>query len=543
MPKPFSLPLQVGIDICHTPRIIKSLNGALLKASSADIGSQTSTSTTHETKFPHRKFALPDSSNKPRSDSKSIIASRHRLLLRIFNYHERRYYFKSDSNKSWLNDSSQRKFYDFIAGRFAAKEAIIKAMRHRKLNFHDIIVLPEGIEFPSLRNFVEVSDLVDRSRAPRAVVLAEQSDVINSNGIVCRDIFRFRSPEEIKLLSKEAFEAEVLLEEYEEDLRRWEQGEEVQLNISHDGDYAIAVCLANSPVKSTSCQKIMNIGKDETSISLKLDCRQSEIHSPRQERSSSSGIHNIQTKPQSKENFQEEKLECNKDATISTNLETFTALSDHSKKEQKYDDTRDIGASKTRKFHVIETFWPFKYIYLKKIQRSIASLMISNQYFSVFKCVFEDGSKATEDKKFDTQVTQAQQHNGTTEDKSAQNPSVSSLSIPVTGKNISVETLTHYSDDSGSKPEKLLRDLLPEYFHVQESKCEMENVSISNKRSNRMQFKMEDNKVFMPKLKSADSRRKSIQREKNSLDHRHGDFKSLNNVKEKYNSPTLGFHK
>ncbi|CCU74649.1 hypothetical protein/holo-acyl-carrier-protein synthase [Blumeria hordei DH14] len=543
MPKPFSLPLQVGIDICHTPRIIKSLNGALLKASTADIGSQTSTSSTHETKFPNKKSARPDNSIKPQSDSKSIIASRHRLLLRIFNYHERRYYFKCNSNKSWLNDSSQRKFYDFVAGRFAAKEAIIKAMRHRKLNFHDIIVLPEGIEFPSLRTFVEVSDQVSESRAPRAVVLAEQCDVINSSGTVCRDIFRFRSPEEIKLLSKEAFEAEVLLEEYEEDLRRWEQGEEVQLNISHDGDYAIAVCLANTPVKSTSCQKIKNTGKEQTSISLKLDCRQSETHSPRQETSSSARIYDIQTRPQSKETFQEAKLECFKDATILTNLGTSTTLSDPPKKEQICDDTRDNMASKTRKFNVIKTFWPFKYTNLREIRRSIALLMTMSQSFSVFKWVFEDRAKVTENKKIDTQVTQAQQHNGTTEDKSAQNPSISSLSIPVTGKNISVETPTQYSDDSGSKPEKLLRDLLPEYFHIQGSKCDMENVSILHKRSNKTQFKTEENKGFEPKLKSANPRRKSIQREKNSLVHRNGYSKSRNNVKEKYNSPTLGFHK
>ncbi|KAK0112694.1 hypothetical protein ONS95_014432 [Cadophora gregata] len=90
-------------------------------------------------------------------------------------------------------DIELRKVAQWLAGRFAAKEAIIKAHQSRRLTFHDILILkPEQKEGET------------RSFAPVAVVLPERW-----NG------------EEGEALPKE-----------------------VRISISHDGDYATAMCLA-----------------------------------------------------------------------------------------------------------------------------------------------------------------------------------------------------------------------------------------------------------------------------------------------------------
>jgi holo-[acyl-carrier protein] synthase len=79
-----------------------------------------------------------------------------------------------------------------MPGRFAAKEAAIKAHHSRRLTFQDISIL-------STSN----PNLDTGSKAPVAVV-------VPSNG-------------------------------------NYEDGQEIRVSISHDGDYATAVCMAFDP--------------------------------------------------------------------------------------------------------------------------------------------------------------------------------------------------------------------------------------------------------------------------------------------------------
>lgn len=76
--------------------------------------------------------------------------------------------------------------------RWAAKEAIIKAYHSRRLTFHDIAILPSKPVFSNTG-----------SRPPVAVIISESGT--------------------------------------------WEDGQIVPLSISHDGDYAIATCMAYEP--------------------------------------------------------------------------------------------------------------------------------------------------------------------------------------------------------------------------------------------------------------------------------------------------------
>ncbi|KAE8451680.1 hypothetical protein EG329_003137 [Mollisiaceae sp. DMI_Dod_QoI] len=89
-------------------------------------------------------------------------------------------------------EESLKRVAEFMAGRFAAKEAIIKAHK-RRIYFHDIVIRrpPED---------------KSGSTAPIAVVLPENGE--------------------------------------------WEDGQEVKISISHDTDYATAVCLAPTATSS-----------------------------------------------------------------------------------------------------------------------------------------------------------------------------------------------------------------------------------------------------------------------------------------------------
>lgn len=80
----------------------------------------------------------------------------------------------------------------FIAGRFAAKEAAIKAHSHRQLTFHDVVIERRAVEGERLGSGPPVA--------------------------------RIKSPKE----SDEADDSAII-------------------SISHDGDYATAVCLGHEP--------------------------------------------------------------------------------------------------------------------------------------------------------------------------------------------------------------------------------------------------------------------------------------------------------
>lgn len=76
-----------------------------------------------------------------------------------------------------------------LSNRFAAKEATMKAYQSRRLTYHDIVIHVPKTTQPG-----------EGSQPPIAVVLPESGE--------------------------------------------WEEGQEVKITISHDSDYAVAVCMA-----------------------------------------------------------------------------------------------------------------------------------------------------------------------------------------------------------------------------------------------------------------------------------------------------------
>jgi len=90
----------------------------------------------------------------------------------------------------------------FNAFRFAAKEAAMKAHHSRRLTYHDIVIR-------------RPPDREEGSRAPVAVILPER-----------------KSGEQ-----------------------GWEDGQECKISISHDGDYAMATCLAIEPGTGTGIRE------------------------------------------------------------------------------------------------------------------------------------------------------------------------------------------------------------------------------------------------------------------------------------------------
>lgn len=131
--------------------------------------------------------------------------------------------------------TSHRALATYLAGRWAAKEAIIKAHTRRNLKMRDIWIISARREDGA-------------SVAPRAIVLAELSH--NLEKLSSREEIAFFEGIWSKLeASKRRFgplsnHAQSILEVTTETRHRWQNGHEVKVSISHDTDYATAVCLA-----------------------------------------------------------------------------------------------------------------------------------------------------------------------------------------------------------------------------------------------------------------------------------------------------------
>ncbi|OAA40844.1 holo-acyl-carrier-protein synthase [Beauveria brongniartii RCEF 3172] len=160
----FPLPLNVGTDICQISRVYGIL------------------ATPRATRFVNRILAHEE---RPRF---AALASTLPLKPTSMPESER----AGDSAVSVL-DPEGWKAAAFMAGRFAAKEAAIKAHTHRQLTFHDIVI------------------------ERRAV--AARTETLGSGPPVAR----IRAGEEAG------------------------EDESAMISISHDGDYATAVCLAHDP--------------------------------------------------------------------------------------------------------------------------------------------------------------------------------------------------------------------------------------------------------------------------------------------------------
>ncbi|KAJ4987878.1 hypothetical protein SVAN01_06608 [Stagonosporopsis vannaccii] len=166
-PRPFPISMRIGTDLCNIPRIRKLLT---------DDGTKK--------RNPHEAF-----------------------LSKLLTYPERAYFRKrfGDDNTTHFNLNAAAQF---LAGRFAAKEACRKACDHLDKDtrgFKHIIILPvDGLEHSE-----------HQSRRPEALILLEALD-------------------ETKESSADPFDVRSL------------EGQLCEISITHDGDFASAVALVPS---------------------------------------------------------------------------------------------------------------------------------------------------------------------------------------------------------------------------------------------------------------------------------------------------------
>ncbi|KAI1376935.1 hypothetical protein F4677DRAFT_444747 [Hypoxylon crocopeplum] len=160
-------PIGIGTDICQISRIYKALSSSAGK------------------KFVYR-ILTPQEVMRPRAS---------RLFKRILGDH---------AHTIGPRDSNVMKAAEFMAGRFAAKEAVMKAYKIRRITFRDIEVTYERYL------------LSDLSRE-------EQESSASSSSEEDHD----QSSPPIAIIKGDG--------NYEDSY--------AQLSISHDGDYAVAMCL------------------------------------------------------------------------------------------------------------------------------------------------------------------------------------------------------------------------------------------------------------------------------------------------------------
>ncbi|CAM1511288.1 Fc.00g088010.m01.CDS01 [Cosmosporella sp. VM-42] len=121
---PFPFPLNIGTDICQISRIYGILSGP------------------RATRFVNRILAPEEQS---RNNARLQILERASLL------NDHKIFLASDGKDNQHDELATRdpelwKCATFIAGRFAAKEAAIKAHTYRRLSFHDVVIERRAVE-------------------------------------------------------------------------------------------------------------------------------------------------------------------------------------------------------------------------------------------------------------------------------------------------------------------------------------------------------------------------------------------------------------
>ncbi|KAL1635980.1 hypothetical protein SLS56_001332 [Neofusicoccum ribis] len=205
-PRPFPYPCSVGVDICSIQRV-KSLVQR------------------------RPRHAQPESTSLPQL---------HPFLARVFSFHEILLFnlrFKTllhepaTGHDPALVTSAVR----YLAGRFAAKEAVIKAVQSRRILLKDVLVATDGGQ-------------------PYAIVLDRSPVMTHVQRLYLNQTYGFSIPISTETDQHVASSPSPDLEGHPDVASGLEQceGQVAKLSISHDGDYATAVCLAAVQSDSTS---------------------------------------------------------------------------------------------------------------------------------------------------------------------------------------------------------------------------------------------------------------------------------------------------
>ncbi|OTA57726.1 hypothetical protein K449DRAFT_437189 [Hypoxylon sp. EC38] len=184
------LPIGIGTDICRISRIYKNIT--------SDTG----------VKFIHRILTPKEYKTSQATEILRCVymQQKHRAPVRPFD----------DCNDS--NDTALMKAAQFIAGRFAAKEATMKAYPLRRLFFRDIVITYE-------RHLTQEPSGENSSPGPH-----ERQDSI-SPGLSSDNSIHpaFQSSPPVAIIKGDDTHEDVY----------------ARVSISHDGDYALAMCMVS----------------------------------------------------------------------------------------------------------------------------------------------------------------------------------------------------------------------------------------------------------------------------------------------------------
>ncbi|KAI4138867.1 MAG: hypothetical protein L6R39_006570 [Caloplaca ligustica] len=179
-----------------------------------------------------------------------------------------------DGQKTIQVSRRQQEFLaQFLAGRWAAKEATVKAHRHRRLFVRDISILSPADLSRHLQEGptnVKLQALVASENMVRIVM---DPDVARTRGLSSKGGYQNHYEHAIdsqvvpKLLNDKGASAGGTGREFFIRRKRFKEEEQqvAEINISHDGDYATAVCLAlDEPQEMKArCEYVVDDGSGE----------------------------------------------------------------------------------------------------------------------------------------------------------------------------------------------------------------------------------------------------------------------------------------
>ncbi|KAK5163224.1 uncharacterized protein LTR77_010810 [Saxophila tyrrhenica] len=179
------------------------------------------------------------------------------FLKRVLTRRERVQFWSRYGSFDLQDPKAARAVHQFLAGRFAAKEAAIKAISQRRLSFHDVVIRTPLFGEPMSAVILDKTSADDRP-IKHEVELLQKAKPINpatqekrhglsplafenawpSKQSTTESTQQAAVPE-APCRDEEAADVEEATEDEVELL-----GTVAKLSISHDGDYATAVCLA-----------------------------------------------------------------------------------------------------------------------------------------------------------------------------------------------------------------------------------------------------------------------------------------------------------
>ncbi|KAK4891215.1 hypothetical protein LTR27_010152 [Elasticomyces elasticus] len=197
--RPFPFPMGIGTDIVHAPRIQTLISKGEGKARTLNL----------------YRFM------------NHLLSSREQQLFwNSFGDTRNVYGPKLDTATKWL------------AGRWAAKEAVIKAVQYRRLSFLDVQILPAK---PTGASGPVYAVILDKSAVARKIDDAYPSLRIKDDGaaepISDHEVDGEQVNGDVSEQGHESFYSSATHDEQAD-------GQVAKVNISHDGEYVTAVCLA-----------------------------------------------------------------------------------------------------------------------------------------------------------------------------------------------------------------------------------------------------------------------------------------------------------